>query len=74
MTEMVIGLDPHKASNTIAVLDRDEILGLQQGFDDTARGMVAMLDAVAEFTDRVWAVEGANRGGQKYCSAAGCCG
>ena len=26
MTEMIIGLDPHKASNTIAVLDRDETL------------------------------------------------
>jgi len=60
MTEMVIGLDPHKASNTIAVLDRDEMLELEQRFDNTARGMVAMLDAVAEFTDRVWAVEGAN--------------
>ena len=53
MTEMVIGLDPHKASNTIAVLDRDEMLELQQRFENTADGMVAMLDAVAEFTDRV---------------------
>lgn len=26
MTEVVIGLDPHKASNTIAVLDRDETI------------------------------------------------
>ena len=60
MTEMIIGLDPHKASNTIAVLDRDETLLLQQRFDNTADGMVAMVEAVAEFSDRVWAVEGAN--------------
>ena len=60
MAEMIIGLDPHKASNTIAVLSRDETLELQQRFENTAGGMVAMLDAVAEFTDRVWAVEGAN--------------
>jgi transposase len=60
MTEMIIGLDPHKASNTIAVLDRDETVQMQQRFDNTAQGMVGMLDAVAEFTDRVWAVEGAN--------------
>jgi transposase len=60
MTEMIIGVDPHKASNTIAVLDRDETLHVECRFENTARGMVAMLDAVAGFTDRVWAVEGAN--------------
>jgi transposase len=60
MAEMIIGLDPHKASNTIAVLDRDESLLLQERFDNTADGMIVMLEAVAEFTDRVWAVEGAN--------------
>jgi len=60
MTEMIVGLDPHKASNTIAVLDRDETLHVRCRFDNTAEGMVAMLDAVAGFTSRVWAVEGAN--------------
>ena len=60
MTEMIVGLDPHKASNTIAVLGRDETLHVRRRFDNTAEGMVAMLDAVAGFTPRVWAVEGAN--------------
>jgi len=60
MSEMIVGLDPHKASNTIAVLDRDETLEMRRRFDNTAEGMVAMLDAVAGFTTRVWAVEGAN--------------
>jgi len=60
MTEMIIGLDPHKASNTIAVLGRDETLHVRRRFDNTAEGLAAMLAAVAGFTDRVWAVEGAN--------------
>jgi hypothetical protein len=57
MTEMIVGLDPHKASNTIAVLGRDETLHVQRRFDHTAEGMVEMLAAVAGFTTRVWAVE-----------------
>lgn len=60
MTAMVIGLDPHKASNTIAVLDCDETVHVRRRFENTAEGMVAMLEAVREFGDRVWAVEGAN--------------
>jgi len=60
MTEMIVGLDPHKASNTIAVLDRDETLLVRCRFDNTAEGVVEMLAAVAGFPTRVWAVEGAN--------------
>lgn len=60
MTEVIIGVDPHKASNTIAVLDRDETILTRRRFDNTVEGMVEMLDAVAGFGDRVWAVEGAN--------------
>lgn len=57
---VVIGLDPHKASNTIAVLEIDETLVTRRRFDNTSEGMTAMLDAVAEHPLRVWAVEGAN--------------
>jgi transposase len=60
MAEMVIGLDPHKASNTIAVLDRDETVHTARRFDNSGDGLVAMLAAVAGFDDRLWAVEGAN--------------
>ncbi|HUG09036.1 MAG TPA: transposase [Acidimicrobiia bacterium] len=60
MAGMVIGLDPHKASNTIAVLGRDETVHVRRRFDNSGDGLVAMLAAVSEFVDRVWAVEGAN--------------
>ena len=60
MTEVIIGLDPHKASNTIAVLDRDENIVMRRRFDNTDEGMVDMVDAVGELAERVWAVEGAN--------------
>ena len=60
MTEVIIGLDPHKASNTIAMLDRDETILTRRRFDNTDEGMVDMVDAVGELAERVWAVEGAN--------------
>ena len=60
VTEVIIGLDPHKASNTIAVLERDETVLMRRRFDNTDEGLAEMLDAVVEFGDRVWAVEGAN--------------
>lgn len=60
MTNTIIGLDPHKSSNTIAVIDRDEDLKVRRRFDNSDDGLVDMLDAVAEFEQRVWAVEGAN--------------
>ena len=61
MTEQVIiGMDPHKSSNTIAVLARDETMLTRRRFTHSDDGFVEMLDAVADYTERVWAVEGAN--------------
>jgi hypothetical protein len=60
MSALVIGLDPHKASNTIAVLDAEETLVARRRFENTADGLVAMLEAVSGWSDRIWAVEGAN--------------
>ena len=60
MPTLVIGLDPHKASNTIAVLDAEETLVARRRFENTADGLVAMLDAVSGWSERIWAVEGAN--------------
>ena len=61
MDEMVIiGMDPHKASNTIAVLDSTENLLTRRRFENSDDGFVEMLAAVGEFPNRVWAVEGAN--------------
>lgn len=56
--EVVIGLDPHKASNTIAVLNRNETLLTRRRFVHSDDGLVAMFDAVVVYPKRVWAVEG----------------
>ena len=74
MTAMVIGLDPHKASNTIAVLDSDETVQVRRRFENTAEGMVAMLEVVAGFGDRIWAVEGANGIGRSIAQRLGVVG
>ena len=59
-TGVIIGVDPHKASNTIAVLERDETICSQRRFVNSVEGFDEMVVAVGEFEDRVWAVEGAN--------------
>ncbi len=50
--EVVIGLDPHKASNTIAVLDRDETLLTRRRFPHSDDGLVAMFSAVTVYPKR----------------------
>ncbi len=56
---IIIGVDPHKASNTIAVLDGDEVL-VDHRYRNTTTGFTEMLDAVAAWPQRRWAVEGAH--------------
>ncbi len=58
--EVIIGLDPHKSSNTIAVLERDETIRLRRRFVNSVGGFDEMRSAVTDYPDRVWAVEGAN--------------
>ena len=57
---VIIGMDPHKRSATIEVVDeRGRIIGGGRfGTDKT--GYVEMLDAGRRHPDRVWAVEGCN--------------
>jgi transposase len=57
---VIIGVDPHKASNTIAVLDADETLLAHRRFPNTHVGLAAMLKVASQWPDRRWAVEGAN--------------
>jgi transposase len=61
---VIIGMDPHKRSATIEVVDeRGRIIdGGRFGTDKT--GYVEMLDAGRRHPDRVWAVEGCNRIGK----------
>jgi transposase len=57
---VVIGMDPHKSSATIEVInDREKILAAGRYGTDTA-GYRAMLAAGRKHRDRVWAVEGCN--------------
>jgi transposase len=55
---VVIGMDPHKRSVTIAVMTSDErVLGGGR-FATDVEGFMAMLASVAGWPDRVWAIEG----------------
>ena len=58
--QVIIGMDPHKSSNTIAVLTRNETMLTRRRFEHSDDGFVEMLAAVVDYPDRVWAVEGAN--------------
>jgi transposase len=60
MGAVVIGMDPHKRSATIEVMDRDEtILGGGRYGTDVA-GYAAMVKFGKQFPDRTWAIEGCN--------------
>jgi transposase len=59
-SEVTIGVDPHKGSNTISVLDTTGAVVLQARFPNTHRGFNEMRKAVAVYPTRRWAVEGAN--------------
>jgi transposase len=55
---VVIGMDPHKRSATIEVVDARERFLVQGRYGTDTEGYQRMLAAGREFPDRVWAVEG----------------
>src|SRR6478672_7987928 len=60
MENVIIGVDPHKLSATIEVVDhRERLLGSGRFTTDQA-GYAAMRKYAKTWPDRVWAVEGAN--------------
>ncbi|WP_243715176.1 IS110 family transposase [Micromonospora sp. KC207] len=60
MGQVIIGVDPHKRSATIEVIDhRERVLGNGR-FGTDRDGYRAMLSAGRKHTDRLWAVEGCN--------------
>ena len=61
---VIIGVDPHKMSATIEVVDTHEQLLGGGRFDTTNAGYAAMRRYVKQWPDRVWAVEGANGAGR----------
>src|SRR3954451_11391757 len=60
MESVIIGVDPHKLSATIEVIDHDEQLLGSGRFTTDRAGYAAMLKYAKAWPDRVWAVEGAN--------------
>ena len=58
--QVIIGVDPHKLSATIEVVDRDERMLGSGRFSTDRAGYQAMRTYAKAWPDRVWAVEGAN--------------
>ncbi|MFQ6399002.1 IS110 family transposase [Nocardia sp. KC 131] len=57
---VIIGMDPHKRSATIEIIDDiGKVLALGR-YDTDKAGYADMLRAGRRFTDRVWAIEGCN--------------
>ena len=60
MAQVIIGVDPHKLSATIEVVDHlEQMLGSGRFTTDRA-GYSAMRNYAKSWSERVWAVEGAN--------------
>ena len=60
MAQVIIGVDPHKRSATIEIINaREKTLG-QGRFNTDSDGYQAMLAAGRRHKDRYWAVEGCN--------------
>ena len=64
MAKVFIGVDPHKLSATIEVVDDKETVLATGRFDTDKAGYAAMRKHVACYPERVWAVEGSNGAGR----------
>ena len=57
---VIIGMDPHKRSATIEVIDEQASVLAAGRYGTDKAGYAEMLSAARKFADRVWAVEGCN--------------
>jgi len=64
MEQVVIGVDPHKLSATIEVVDQQEHLVGSGRFTTDQAGYASMRAYAKAWPDRIWAVEGANGAGR----------
>jgi transposase len=64
MAKVFIGVDPHKLSATIEVVDDRETVLATGRFGTDRAGYAAMRKHVAAYRERVWAVEGSNGAGR----------
>ena len=70
MEQVIIGVDPHKLSATIEVVDQQEKLLGSGRFTTDQAGYTAMRKYVKSWPDRVLAVEGANGAGDPWLSGS----
>jgi hypothetical protein len=68
---VIIGMDPHKRSATIEVIDERETVLAQGRFGTDSDGYRMMLALGRRFGQRIWAVEGCNGIGRHIVPAAG---
>ena len=68
MSQVIIGMNPHKRSATIEVMTADESVAGGGRYGTDAAGLAAMLAAVRQWPDRVRAVEG-SRGVGRHVEA-----
>ena len=64
VAKVFIGVDPHKLSATIEVVDEHETVLTTGRFGTDKTGYAAMRKTVAPWAQRVWAVEGSNGAGR----------
>jgi len=64
MQQIIIGVDPHKLSATIEVVDKHEQRLGSGRFTTDQAGYAAMRTYAKSWPERMWAVEGANGAGR----------
>ena len=64
MKQVIVGVDPHKLSATVEVVDAHETVLATGRFGTDKAGYAAMRQHVAAWPDRTWAVEGSNGAGR----------
>jgi transposase len=60
MASVIIGMDPHKPSVTIEIMNERENVLLGQRFGTDRDGFKELLRTGRRFPDRTWAIEGCN--------------
>jgi hypothetical protein len=68
MSQVIIGMDPHKRSAAVEVMTADEAVAGGGRYGTDAAGLAAMLAAVRRWPERTWAVEGSRGTGRQLAS------
>jgi transposase len=68
MSQVIIGLDPHKRSATIEVMAGNEAVAGGGRYGTDAAGYAAMLAGVRRWPERIWAIEGCRGIGRQLAS------